>query len=163
MSGDTPHPGRGLRPQYRVDKENDALEAVDGLWSVVASRVLELHDDLSERTLQFRHLAVLRTGTRKFRASFFADPWVTAQATKRQQGMAQIAQQALGQVLTLLWDRLLEFMDGISEQDERMGETEPITVQTHLLCGLQHECPYGIVAQEHAIEFLLDATGRLRA
>ena len=139
------------------------MEALDGLRPMIASRVLEQHDDLSERTLQFRHLAVLRTGARKFRASFFADPWVAAQATKRQQRLAQIPEQALGQVLVLERTGLLEFMDGISDQDERMGETEPITVQVHLLCGLQHECPHGIVAQEHAIEFLHDATGGLRA
>src|SRR6266700_2575997 len=148
--------------QYRLDKENDALEAFDGLWSVVASRVLEQHDDLSERTLQFRHLAVLRTGARKFRASLFAHPRVAAQATKRQQRLAQIPEQALGQVLVLERTGLLEFVDGISDQDERMGETEPITVHVHLRCGLQHECPHCIVAQEHAVEFLYDATGGLR-
>src|SRR5271157_1286971 len=139
--------------QYRLDKENDALEALDGLWSVVASRVLEQHDDLSERTLQFGHLPVLRAGARKFRASLFAHARVAAQATKRQQRLAQIPEQALGQVLVLERTGLLEFMDGISDQDERMGETEPITVQVHLLCGLQHECPHCIVAQEYAVEF----------
>ena len=44
-----------------------------------------------------------------------------------------------------------------------MRETEPITVQAHLLCGVQHECSHGVVAQEHAREFLHDATGGLRA
>src|SRR6266567_8735304 len=102
--------------QYRLDKENDTLEALDGLWPVVASRVREQHDDLSERTLQFRHLPVLRAGARKFRASFFADSWVAAQATKRQQRLAQIPEQALGQVLVLERAGLLEFMDGIRDQ-----------------------------------------------
>ena len=79
------------------------MEALDGLRSVIASRVREQHDDLSERTLQCGHLAVLRTGARKFGASFFAHTWVTAQATQRHQRLAQIAEQALGQVLTLSW------------------------------------------------------------
>src|SRR5271157_4077018 len=159
--------GRGSRQwahaQYRLDKENDALEELDGLWSMVASRVCEQHDDLGERMLQFRHLPVFRTGTRKFRSSLFAHPRVATQAAKRQQRLAQITEQALGQVLMLERTRLLEFMDGIGDQGDSMGETEPITVQTHLLCGLQHECSHCVVAQEHPIEFLLDAIRGLRA
>ena len=139
------------------------MEALDGLRSMIASRMREQHDDLRERTLQCGHLAVLRTGARKFGARFFAHARVAAHATQRQQRLAQIAEQALGQILVLERTGLLEFMDGIRDQDERMRETEPITVQAHLLCGVQHECSHGVVAQEHAREFLHDATGGLRA
>ncbi len=138
------------------------MEALDRLRSVVASREREQHDDLSERTLQFGYLPVFRTGAWEFRASFFAYARVATQATQGQQRLAQIAEQALGQVLMLQRRGLLECMDGIGDQRERMGETEPITVQAYLLCGVQHECPHSIVAQEQAIELLHDATRSLR-
>src|SRR6266568_7263815 len=96
------------------------------------------------------------------RARLFADPRVTAIASWRQPGLAQIAEQALGQVLPLLLGGLLELMYGIGDQGDGMSETEPITVQANLLGGLQHEGAHRIVAQEHAIEFLLDALGGLR-
>src|SRR3989441_676787 len=151
--------------QYRLDKENDALNALEGLDELrpwVASRTGEKHDHLRKGVLQFGHVPVFGTGARELRARLLADARITAQATQGQQGIAQISKQALGQVFALLGGRLLEFMQGISDQGDGMSETEPITVQTDLLGGLQHEGAHGIVAQKDAIELLLDPIRGLR-
>src|ERR1700680_444251 len=123
---------QGAVAQYRLDKENDALNGLEGLEGqqpVVASRASEKHDHLRKGVLQFGHVPVFGTRAREFRASLFADARIAAQATRRQQGIAQVAAQALGQVLTLLLCGLLEFMHGISDQGDGMRETESITVQ----------------------------------
>ncbi|OLE00628.1 MAG: hypothetical protein AUI36_44345 [Cyanobacteria bacterium 13_1_40CM_2_61_4] len=151
--------------QYRLDKENDALNALEGLDELrpwVASRTGEKHDHLRKGVLQFGHVPVFGTGARELRARLLADARITAQATQGQQGIAQISKPALGQVFALLGGRLLEFMQGISDQGDGMSETEPITVQTDLLGGLQHEGAHGIVAQKDAIELLLDPIRGLR-
>ena len=101
--------------QYRLDKENDALngldgldgldglrprenealnalDGLDGLRSPVASRAGEQHDHLRKGVLQFGHVSVFGTGAREFRARLFADARMAAQATRRQQGIAQITE-----------------------------------------------------------------------
>ncbi len=156
----------GADGQYRLDTENDAvnaLEGLEGLRPVVASRAGEQHDHLRKGVLQFGHVPVFGTRAREFRARLFADPRVTAPATDRQQRITQITEQALGQLLMLLLGGLLEFMQGIGDQGDGMGETESITIQANLLGGLQHEGAHRVVAQEHAIELLLDPLGGLRA
>ena len=51
----------------------------------------------------------------------------------------------------LLWCGLLEFMHGIGDQSDSMGETDPITIQADLLRGSQHEGAHRIVAQQEAV------------
>ena len=80
-------PGERATVQYRLDTENDtlnALERLEGLRPVVASRAGEQHDHFRKGVLQFGHVPVFGTRARKFRASLFADARVTAQATRRQ-------------------------------------------------------------------------------
>src|SRR6266446_6835266 len=149
--------------QYRLDKENDALDALDGQRPAVAGRLVEQHDDLSEGTLQFGHLAVLRTGAGKFRAWSKASAWIAAQATRGQQRRPQISHQALEQGFLLHPGCLLEGGPRIGDHRDGMGETEPIRVQPQRLGRLQHQHPYRIIGQEQTIELLLDALRGLRA
>ena len=139
------------------------MDALDGQRPAVAGRLVEQHDDLSEGTLQFGHLAVLRTGAGKFRAWSFADAWIAAQATRGQQRRPQISHQALEQGFLLHPGCLLEGGPRIGDHRDGMGETEPIRVQPQRLGRLQHQHPYRIIGQEQTIELLLDALRGLRA
>ena len=151
------------KAQYRLDKENDALDALDGQRPAVAGRLVEQHNDLSEGTLQFGDLAVLRTGAGKFRARSLAHAWVAAQATSGQQRRAQISHQARTQGCPLHWGCLLECWQRLGDHRDGMGETQPIRVQPQRLSRLQHQGPYRIIGQQQTIELLLDALRGLRA
>src|SRR5256885_9074656 len=93
-SARTPRAPAGGLAQYRLDKKNDALDALDGQRLAVAGRLVEQHNDLSEGTLQFGDLAVLRTGAGQFRTRSLAHAWVAAQATSRPQRRATVDHRA---------------------------------------------------------------------
>lgn len=81
--------------QYHSNTKNDFVDGLERKRRTVARRLGEQNNNVRERFVQLGNQSMLWTSGRELGASAFDNTRMTAQTTRRQQGVAHISQQAL--------------------------------------------------------------------